>query len=105
VLGAAWGVGVGLVVTKRSAHGRFKCDPEKYRDAILKRLLHVAALVAGGALLVLVLFVAVAIGRAPMILAGGAFLLYPLARYTAARFRRSPAPADRAPQRRKPKPV
>jgi hypothetical protein len=105
MLAAAWGIGVGLVVTKRSARGRFQGDPEKYRDAVVKGLLHGAAVAAGGALLVLALFLLAAMGPAPVIWAGVAFLAYRGARFAAARGRRAPAAADRARRRRKPEPA
>jgi hypothetical protein len=101
LLGVVWGVGVALLVIKRPARGRFRGDPDRYRDAIVKGLLHAASVAAGGALLVLVLFLTAAAGPAPVIWLGGAILGVRIARLTARRWKSSTAPAKPAAANRK----
>jgi hypothetical protein len=88
VLGAVWGVCVALVVTKRSARGRFRGDPERYRDAVVKGLLHVGAAALGGAALVLALFLVVAMGPGPVIWLATAYALFRAGRVVLGRLRR-----------------
>jgi hypothetical protein len=70
VAAVVWGVGAGLLVTKRSPKGRFRGDPEKYRDAIFAGMLRTASGLAIAAVVVLVLFLAVAVGTGPLLWLG-----------------------------------
>jgi len=66
----AWGVGAGLMVTKRSPKGRFRGDPGKYRDAIVAGTLRAATGLVIAAGIVLVLFVAAIVGPGPLLWLG-----------------------------------
>jgi hypothetical protein len=73
-----WGVGAALLVTKRSERGRFRGDPEKYRDAAVTGALRAVTGAAIAAGIVLVLFVATLVGPGPIFWIGAAYLLWRL---------------------------
>jgi hypothetical protein len=92
----AWGVGAGLLVTKRSPKGRFRGDPEKYRDAVVTGVLRAAAGAVVAAGIVMVLFLAAAIGPGPLLWLGAVYLTMRLGRTLLRKLEQRPGAAASA---------